>query len=104
MIKILFKLKIIDYVNNPIGSFKLEAFFWLSIVALYSYSSAIISIMLRPSNVVIENIPFMTIMVLLTLVWIRISNIYTKYIDNQNKNNNLFKTHLNYPDMNIGDF
>lgn len=95
MIKILFKLKIIDYVNNPIGSFKLEAFFWLSIVALYSYSSAIISIMLRPSNVVIENIPFMTIIVLLILIWIRISNIYTKYIDNQNKNNDLFKTHIN---------
>lgn len=86
MNKILFKLKIIDYVNNPIGSFKLETFFWLSIIALYSYSSAMVSIMLSPSNIIIENIPFMTIIFLLILIWIRISNIYTKYINDQNKN------------------
>lgn len=74
------KIKPLDYKENPIGSLKLEIYFWIALISLISYISGSAETFSMIFNLGLVYIPFWLVIIFGIIVWVRISILITKHL------------------------
>lgn len=79
------KIKPLDYKKNPIGSLKVEIYFWIALISLISYISGSKETFNMIFNIDLFNLPFWLVIILGIIIWSRISILITKYLKEKDK-------------------
>lgn len=74
------KIKPLDYKENPIGSLKLEIYFWIALISLISYISGSAETFNMVFNLGLVYIPFWLVIIFGIITWMRISILITKHL------------------------
>jgi hypothetical protein len=74
------KINPLDYKENPIGSLKLEIYFWVALISLISYISGSVETFNMIFNLGLVYIPFWLVIIFGIITWMRISILITRYL------------------------
>ena len=80
------KMKPLDYKENPIGSLKLEIYFWIALISLISYISGSAETFNMIFNVSLFHISYWLIIILRIVSWSRISILITRHLKEKKGN------------------
>lgn len=80
------KIKPLDYKKNPIGSLKLEIYFWIAFISFLSYISGSAEIF----NMVygkdyIFHIKYLVVIIISVLSWMRLATMISRYLKDKNE-------------------